>query len=42
MMPQEEKVLSLHESAEMYIETIYRLSRESGFVRSIDVAEAMG
>jgi len=34
--------LALHESAEMYIETIYRLSRESAYVRSIDVAEAMG
>lgn len=34
--------MSLHESAEMYLETIYRLSRESAFVRSIDVAEAMG
>ena len=34
--------MHLHESAEMYIETIYRLSRESAFVRSIDVAEAMG
>lgn len=34
--------MHLHESAEMYIETIYRLSRESAYVRSIDVAEAMG
>jgi len=34
--------LNLHESAEMYIETIYRLSRENAFVRSVDVAEAMG
>ena len=34
--------MSLHESAEMYIETIYRLSQSSSFVRSIDVAEAMG
>ena len=34
--------MSLHESAEMYIETIYRLSRENAYVRSIDVAEAMG
>lgn len=32
----------LHESAEMYLETIYRLSQESNFVRSIDVAESMG
>lgn len=34
--------MPLHESAEMYIETIYRLSQESNFVRSIDVAENMG
>ena len=34
--------VKLHESAEMYIETIYRLSRESSYVRSIDVADAMG
>lgn len=34
--------MPLHESAEMYIETIYRLSQESKFVRSIDVAESMG
>jgi len=34
--------LNLHESAEMYIETIYRLSRENAFVRSVDVADAMG
>lgn len=34
--------MNLHESAEMYIETIYRLSRESSYVRSIDVAETMG
>ena len=34
--------MALHESAEMYLETIYQLSKERGNVRSIDVAEAMG
>jgi len=34
--------MPLHESAEMYIETIYRLSQESSFVRSIDVAQSLG
>lgn len=34
--------MSLHESAEMYLETIYQLSRERTCVRSIDIAEAMG
>ena len=34
--------MKLHESAEMYLETIYTLSRERGNVRSIDVAEHMG
>lgn len=34
--------MSLHESAEMYLETIYVLSKKSGNVRSIDVAEYMG
>ena len=33
--------MSLHESAEMYLETIYQLSREKHSVRSIDVAEAL-
>ena len=32
----------LHESAEMYLETIYVLSQSSENVRSIDVAEHMG
>ena len=32
----------LHESAEMYLETIYVLSQKTGSVRSIDVAEHMG
>lgn len=34
--------MALHESAEMYLETIYRLSQHSACVRSIDLAEAMG
>ncbi len=33
--------MALHESAEMYLETIYLLSRQ-GKVRSVDVAEHMG
>lgn len=32
----------LHESAEMYLETIYVLSKKTGTVRSIDIAEHMG
>ena len=34
--------MALHESAEMYPETIYLLTRQSSAVRSIDVAEHMG
>ena len=34
--------MPLHESAEMYLETIYVLSEKNGAVRSIDVAEHMG
>ena len=34
--------MSLHESAEMYLETIYQLSLTNSAVRSIDLAEAMG
>lgn len=34
--------MALHESAEMYLETIYQLSLERSSVRSIDVAEFMG
>ena len=34
--------MALHESAEMYLETIYQLSLERGSVRSVDVAESMG
>ena len=34
--------MNLHESAEMYLETIYVLTSKSKNVRSIDVAEHMG
>ena len=34
--------MGLHESAEMYLETIYQLLQERGSVRSVDVAESMG
>ena len=34
--------MALHESAEMYLETIYQLSLERSSVRSVDVAESMG
>lgn len=34
--------MHLHESAEMYLETIYVLGKAQGSVRSIDVAEHMG
>ena len=34
--------MRLHESAEMYLETIYRLGKAQASVRSIDVAEHMG
>ena len=34
--------MHLHESGEMYLETIYVLTRKSPNVRSIDVAESMG
>lgn len=34
--------MNLHESAEMYLETIYVLSQKTGATRSIDVAEHMG
>lgn len=34
--------MALHESAEMYLETIYELSQSRCAVRSIDVAESMG
>lgn len=34
--------MSLHESGQMYLETIYVLSQKTGAVRSLDVAEYMG
>lgn len=34
--------MQLKESGEMYLETIYVLTRRKGFVRSIDVGEEMG
>ena len=34
--------MKIQESAENYLETIYRLSRDNPHVRSIDVAEALG
>ena len=34
--------MPLQESGEMYLETIYRLSGQQKYVRSIDVAEEMG
>lgn len=34
--------MPMQESGEMYLETIYILSRQSGSVRSVDVAEQMG
>ena len=34
--------MALHESAEMYLETIYVLSQQNSTVRSVDVAERMG
>ncbi len=33
--------MKLHESGENYLETIYILSNETGYVRSVDVAHAM-
>jgi Mn-dependent DtxR family transcriptional regulator len=38
----EDSFMHLQESAEMYLETIYLLSRQRGNVRSVDVAEHMG
>lgn len=34
--------MNLLESGEMYLETIYTLSKQSDFVRSIDICEEMG
>ena len=33
--------MALHESAEMYLETIYVLTKEKNTVRSIDIAESL-
>ena len=37
-----EQPMSLHESGEDYLETIYLLTRKSPFVRSVDVANELG
>lgn len=34
--------MSIQESGEMYLETIYQLTQEKGYVRSIDIANRMG
>ena len=34
--------MAVHESGEMYLEAIHVLSKERGFVRSIDVSEYLG
>ncbi len=34
--------MNIHESAEDYLEAIYMLSMEKGFVRSIDIANTLG
>ena len=34
--------MSIHESGEDYLETIYLLAKESPFVRSVDVANELG
>ena len=34
--------MSIHESGEMYLETIHVLSKQNGAVRSIDISEHMG
>ena len=34
--------MSLHESGEMYLETIYVLSKKSSAVRAIDISEHLG
>lgn len=41
MEKQEETVVNLQESGEMYLETIYVLSKENKRVRAIDVSEYM-
>ena len=34
--------MAIHESGQMYLETIYILSQNSAFVRAIDVGEQLG
>lgn len=34
--------MSVHESGEMYLESIYVLTKKNGYVRSIDVSEYLG
>ena len=34
--------MAIHESGQMYLETIYILSQNSTFVRAIDVGEQLG
>lgn len=34
--------MSIHESGQMYLETIYILSRTKSYVRAIDVGEHLG
>ena len=34
--------MSVHESGEMYLEAIHVLTKETGFVRSIDISEYLG
>ena len=34
--------MSIHESGEMYLETIHVLTKQNGTVRSIDISEHMG
>ena len=34
--------MGIHESGEMYLETIHVLQKKNGFVRSVDIAEYMG
>ena len=34
--------MAIHESGQMYLETIYILSQDSAFVRAIDVGEQLG
>ena len=36
------KIMDIHESGEMYLETILRLSLKNEIVRSIDIAQEMG